>query len=76
MQVHVFVMTLGYSRRGWAEGYEHERMESLLSVHEHAFERFAGVTREILYDRMRTVIQGEQKGKKRGKPTFAAFAAH
>jgi hypothetical protein len=74
--VHIFVMTLGYSRRGWAEGYEHERMESLLSAHEHAFEHFGGVTREILYDRMRTVIQGEQEGKKRWNPTFAAFAAH
>ena len=30
VEVHIFVMTLGYSRRGWAEGYEHERMESLL----------------------------------------------
>jgi transposase len=75
-EVHIFVMTLGYSRRGWAEGYEHERMESLLAAHEHAFEHFGGVTREILYDRMRTVIQGESEGKKRWNPTFAAFAAH
>jgi transposase len=74
--VHIFVMTLGYSRRGWAEGYLHERMESLLGAHEHAFEHFGGVTREILYDRMRTVIQGEVEGKKRWNPTFAAFAAH
>jgi transposase len=28
-EVHIFVLTLGYSRRCWAEGYEHERMESL-----------------------------------------------
>ena len=76
VEVHIFVMTLGYSRRGWAEGYEHERMESLLSAHEHGFEHFGGVTREILYDRMRTVIQGEREGKKRWNPTFAAFAQH
>ncbi|MGH2523750.1 MAG: IS21 family transposase, partial [Anaerolineales bacterium] len=75
-EVHIFVMTLGYSRRAWAEGYEHERMESLLSAHEHAFEHFGGVTREILYDRMRTVIQGEREGKKRWNATFAAFAQH
>jgi transposase len=74
--VHIFVMTLGYSRRAFAEGYEHERMESLLAAHEHAFEHFGGVTREILYDRMRTVIQGEHEGKKRWNPTFAAFAGH
>ena len=76
VKVHIFVMTLGYSRRAWAEGYEHERMESLLSAHEHAFEHFGGVTGEILYDRMRTVIQGEREGKKRWNPTFAAFAQH
>ena len=75
-EVHIFVMTLGYSRRGWAEGYEHERMESLLAAHEHGFEHFGGVTREILYDRMRTVIQGERDGSKRWNPTFAAFAQH
>jgi transposase len=76
VEVHIFVMTLGYSRRAWAEGYEHERMESLLSAHEHAFEHFGGVTREILYDRMRTVMMGEREGQKRWNPTFQAFARH
>lgn len=75
-KVHIFVLTLGYSRRAWAEGYEHERMESLLCAHEHAFEHFGGVTREILYDRMRTVIVGEREGKKRWNPTFEAFAQY
>jgi transposase len=74
--VHIFVLTLGYSRRGWAEGYEHERMESLLSAHENGFAHFGGVTREVLYDRMRTVIQGEDDGAKRWNETFKAFAGH
>jgi transposase len=39
-EVHIFVLTLGYSRRGWAEGYEHERMESLLAAHENGFAHF------------------------------------
>jgi transposase len=76
VKVHIFVLTLGYSRRAWCEGYEHERMESLLCAHEHAFEHFGGVTREILYDRMRTVIVGEREGSKRWNPTFEAFAQH
>jgi transposase len=76
VKVHIFVMTLGYSRRAWAEGYEHERMESLLSAHEHGFEHFAGVTREILYDRMRTVMLSEAEGRKRWNPSFQAFARH
>ncbi len=75
-EVHIFVLTLGYSRRAWAEGYEHERMESLLSAHENGFAHFGGVPREVLYDRMRTVIQGEQDGAKRWNDTFKAFAAH
>ena len=75
-EVHIFVLTLGYSRRCWAEGYEHERMESLLAAHEHGFAHFGGATGEILYDRMRTVILGEGDGSKRWNPTFKAFAQH
>ena len=74
--VHVFVMTLGYSRRAWAEGYEHERMESLLAAHEHAFEHFGGHTAEILYDRMRTVTLGEAEGRPRWNTSFESFARH
>jgi len=75
-EVHIFVLTLGYSRRCWAEGYEHERMESLLAAHEHGFAHFGGAPGEILYDRMRTVILGEDDGTKRWNPTFKAFAQH
>ncbi|MFN9211650.1 MAG: IS21 family transposase [Betaproteobacteria bacterium] len=75
-KVHVFVLTLGYSRRGWAEAYPHERMESLLAAHEHAFAHFGGVTREILYDRMRTVLEGEADGVKRWNARFKAFAEY
>jgi transposase len=58
------------------EAYEHERMESLLAAHEHGFAHFGGVTREILYDRMRTLLQGERDGTKRWNPTFQAFAQY
>lgn len=74
--VHVFVMTLGYSRRAWVEGYLHERMDSLLCAHEHAFAHFGGITSEILYDRMRTVVTGSDGTKPRWNPTFEAFAQH
>ncbi len=75
-EVRIFVMTLGFSRRAWAEGYENERMASLLAAHEHAFEHFGGCTSEILYDRMRTVSSGTVEGKPRWNPTFEAFAQH
>lgn len=80
-RVHVFVMTLGYSRRGYAEGYLNERMDSLLSAHERAFAHFGGVCQTLLYDRMRTVTIGtseDDAGVRRAKlnATFQAFAGH
>jgi len=77
-KVHVFVMTLGYSRRGYAEGYLNERMASLLSAHERAFEHFGGACQTLLYDRMRTVVAGlvEDGSRARLNETFSAFADH
>jgi transposase len=74
--VHVFVLTLGYSRRAWAEGYENERLPSLLAAHEHAFEHFGGRPAELLYDRMRTVTADPSEPKARWNGTFEAFARH
>jgi transposase len=74
--VHVFVLTLGYSRRAWAEGYENERLPALLSAHEHAFAHFGGRPGELLYDRMRTVTVDPSEGKARWNGTFEAFARH
>jgi transposase len=79
--VHVFVMTLGYSRRGYAEGFTHERLPNLLAAHEHAFAHFGGCCQTLLYDRMRTVAVGssvDADGRRRPKlnATFDAFAQH
>ena len=80
-KVHVFVMTLGYSRRGYAEGFVHERMAELLAAHERAFAHFGGRCEFLLYDRMRTVVLGtltDADGQRRPQlnTTFAAFADH
>lgn len=75
-KLHVFVMTLGYSRRGFAMAFERERMPDLLAAHEQAFAHFGGRCEHLLYDRMRTVVLGSEDGKPRLNPTFAAFAAH
>jgi transposase len=77
--IHVFVMTLGYSRRGYAEGFLHERMPNLLAAHENAFAHFGGRCESLLYDRMRTVVLGstiDGSGNRRPKfnTTFDAFA--
>jgi transposase len=75
-RLHVFVMTLGYSRRGFAQGFERERMPDLLAAHEAAFAHFGGRCEQLLYDRMRTVVLGATEGRPRLNATFAAFAAH
>lgn len=79
VRLHVFVMTLGFSRRGFAMGFEGERMPDLLAAHEAAFGYFGGRCEHLLYDRMRTVVLGSGRdgsGKARLNSTFAAFAAH
>lgn len=81
VKVHVLVMTLGYSRRGYAEGFLSERMPDLLAAHERAFAHFGGRCEFLLYDRMRTVVLGsstDENGQRRPRlnATFAAFADH
>ena len=75
-EIHIFVMTLGYSRRGFALGFLRERMGDLLAAHEAAFAHFGGRCEFLLYDRMRTVVLGTSEGRPRLNPTFAAFAGH
>jgi transposase len=72
--VHFFVMTLGYSRRGFYYACADERLSQFLDAHERAFEHFGGHTREHLYDRARTVCYPDGEGKTVWNPTFKAFA--
>jgi transposase len=48
--VHLFVLTLGYSRRLFTYAYRNEKLASLLDGHERAFRHFGGVTLSCLYD--------------------------
>ena len=80
-KIHVLVMTLGYSRRAYAEGFLHERMPNLLAAHENAFTHFGGRCETLLYDRMRTVVLGssmDADGTRRPRlnATFQAFAQY
>lgn len=56
VQVHIFTMVLGYSRRIFARGYLREGLGSLLDGHAHAFAHFGGRTETILYDNPRTIV--------------------
>lgn len=74
--IHLFVFTLGYSRRLWVRAYPSERLESLLAGHEGAFRHFGGVPLECLYDNPRTLVLGRQDGRVLWHPVVADFARY
>jgi transposase len=73
---HIFVLTLGFSRRSVYVPYLDEALGSFLDAHETAFEHFGGHTQEHLYDRARTVCHPLTDGGSRWNATFKAFAAY
>lgn len=72
---HVFVLTLGFSRRSYYRMCPNETLPQFLDAHERAFEYFGGHTREHLYDRPRTVCLGAT-GRMVWNATFKAFAEY
>lgn len=58
-RVWLFAMVLGHSRMLWGQYVLHQDLGTVLRCHMEAFERFGGVPREILYDRMKTAVLGE-----------------
>ncbi|MCC5870215.1 MAG: IS21 family transposase [Gammaproteobacteria bacterium] len=71
---HLFVMTLGFSRRMFCKALPNERIGNFLDAHEQAFEHFGGRTHEHLYDRPRTVCHPGSDGRVVWNTTFKAFA--
>jgi len=72
--LHVFILTLGYSRRSFHEPCLGETLSQFLDAHERAFDYFGGHTREHLYDRPRTVCQPGGEGRVVWNATFKQFA--
>lgn len=78
---HVFVCTLGYSRRIFAEAFDHERLDAVLAGHEHAFQHFGGVPAQVVVDNATPVVLQHQRDPESGRhrvvwhPTYADFAA-
>ena len=72
--LHVFILTLGYSRRSFHEPCLGETLSQFLDAHERAFEYFGGHTRAHLYDRPRTVCQPGGDGRVVWNATFKQFA--
>lgn len=74
--LHLFVLTLGYSRRHYMEPALNERVPQFLDAHERAFDHFGGHTREHLYDRPRTICSPDGSGGVVWNETFRSFARY
>ena len=56
VRVHLFVATLGYSRRPFVRAFRHERQSAWFDGMEGAFRRFGGVPQEVLFDNARALV--------------------
>jgi transposase len=81
VNAHLFVFTLGYSRRLYPEAFRHERLSALLEGHEHAFHHFGGVPAQIVVDNARAAVLRHERDAETSRhrvvwhPTYADFAA-
>ncbi|HEX6689511.1 MAG TPA: IS21 family transposase [Solirubrobacterales bacterium] len=57
--IWLFSLVLGHSRHLFARFVLHQDLQTLLRCHMAAFEAIGGVPVEILYDRMKTAVTGE-----------------
>jgi len=73
---HIFVLTLGFSRRSFYLACRDEQLHTFLDAHEQAFDYFGGHTREHLYDRPRTVCRPTEEGGVIWNATFKSFASY
>lgn len=77
-KVHLFVATLGYSRRTYVAAFEHERQSAWLEGLEGAFRHFGGTTRELLLDNARALVDEHdvQTREVRFNDRFHAFCRY
>ena len=78
---HVFVCTLGYSRRLYVHAFPHERLSAVLQGHEQAFQHFGGIPAQIVVDNAKPVVLRHDRDPDSGRhrvvwhPTYTDFAA-
>lgn len=76
---YALLVVLGYSRLLWLRFFLRKDMQALLTGLEAAFAFFGGVTRELLFDQMRSVITRDERldgGKLLHNAEFLRFSAH
>ncbi len=77
-RIHLFVATLGYSRRCYVTVFLHERQSAWLQVLEGAFRHFGGVPQELLLDNARALVteHNVQTREVRFNDRFHAFCRY
>jgi transposase len=77
-KVHLFVATLGYSRRTYVAAFLHERQSAWLEGLEGAFRHFGGLTRELLLDNAKALVDEHdaQTREVRFNDRFHAFCRY
>lgn len=78
LKIHLFVATLGYSRRTFVAMFLHERQSAWLQGLEGAFRHFGGTTQEVLVDNARALVNEHdvQTREVRFNDRFHAFCRY
>ena len=76
-RLYAFVMTLGYSRMMYVEFTTSTDTSLWLRCHQHAFEYFGGIPREMLHDNLKTAVLARGSGGKvYWNPRYLDFALY
>src|SRR5215217_4344654 len=78
VRVHLFVATLGYSRRVYVRAFRHERQSAWFEGIEGAFGHFGGLPAEVLLDNARALVERHDAGTREVvfNARFHAFARY
>jgi len=78
VKLHLFVATLGYSRRAYVRVFRHQRQSAWFDGLEGAFRHFNGVLREVLLDNPKALVahHDAQTREVRFNERLLAFARH
>src|SRR6266581_2449875 len=71
-----FVMVLAFSRKMYLEFTLAETLEHFLSCHQHAFEYFGGVVRQVWVDNCKVAVLSRAAGSLVLNPRYLDFANH
>jgi transposase len=73
-RLSAFVMTLCHSRALYIEFFFDQRLANFLRAHARAFEQFAGVTRQVTTDNLRSVVLERRGDQVRFHPRYLDLA--